>query len=461
MQMNDLKSRLAQGLKDKLSPELAGKLQGLLARKQPTVREEPSEEPSAAAEPVQAKKPSRGLADAFKGAKGLLSSVTLGKGGKAGPSLSRRSPVSGAYRFVVQPDGARETVWELGRDNSVTRAGDPVPEETLLSFSNQDYRFTTLKSVSHTKAMSMALENLGQAVRIASRSSDLRAFYARPIDNMPEYEVVPGMQAIDQALAMDKERPGYPLIAGFQLGLPDESQVVILYHYDDAGEAGRTQVSMNPESLEFVLAQFAATRRLDLATTPVRVYDGEVFRRAVSGLIAFQDEDPIMGVTPAVFYARANRLALWATVFSVSACGFYYTKVENAESSAAEATESAKRVVSEKETLLASSPSSLGAQFSLDGLAALKAAEALYRPGLSISVDTPPGASSTEITVSGGFPVGMSADERAALMASIKGLPEVPKCKKSEYQLTSNLNEAKVIYKCDSKASNLNDYRPK
>ena len=464
--MTDLKSRITQGLKDKLPAGTLDKLQAAFAKKPKASRVEPAEldvESATAnvadATTPKAKRPS--LADAWAGARAAMANMGKGRAGKTGPSVSRRPPVSGSIRFVVQPDGARETVWELDRQNMVTRVGDPVIDETLISFSNQDYRFATLKSVSHVKAMSMALENLGQAVRIASRVSDLRVFYARPIDNMPEYEVIPGMQAIDQALAMDKDRTSYPLIAGFQLGLPDQSQVVILYHYDDAGEVGRTQVSMNPESVDFVLAQFAATRRIDLAATPVRIYDSEVFRRAISGLVAFQDEDPIMGMTPANFYARANRIALWATVFTVSACGLYYTKVENAETSAAEATESAKRVVSEKENLLASSPSSLGAQFALDGLGALKAAEQVYRPGFNIGVETPPGASAIELTISANLPSTLVSEDRAALLTAIKELPAVANCKKSEYQLTSNLNEAKVIYKCDSKASNLSEHRPK
>lgn len=459
MQMNDLKTRLKQGLSSKLPT-----LQAILARKNKE-RVEPTEMSATNAPNTtpNAEEPaaSRDLGSTFKAAREALGRLTGKAGGKRGPSVSRRPPVSGAVRFAVQPDGARETVWELGRDNAVTRVGDPVPDETLISFSNQDYRFVAQKAMSHTKAMAVALENLGQAVRVASRISDMRVFYARPIDSMPEYEVVPGMQAIDQALAMDKERPSYPLVAGFQLGLPDGAQVVILYHYDEAGEVGRTQVSMNPESVDFVLAQFAATRRLDLGAIPVRIYDSEVFRRAISGLVAFQDEDPIMGMPPSQFYARANRLALWGTVLSVSACGFYYTKVDNAETVAAEATEAAKKVVAERENLLASSPSSLGAQFALDGLAALNVAEQLYQPGFNIGVDTPPGGAFIEISVTVSLPAVMPPEERARLMAAVKGLPNMSGCKKSEYQLTSNLNEAKVLYKCDSKASDLNDYRPK
>lgn len=461
MQMTDLKSRIAESLKSKLPPNLKGKLQSAFARKgQPRV--EPSADENLDVADVPADKAAEDSAPVPKrDLKATLLALKAKMTANKGPSLSRRAPVSGPIRFVVQPDGARETVWELDRDNNVSRVGDPQLDETLVAFSNQDYRFATAKAISYVKATAVALESLGQAVRIASRVADLRVFYARPVDSMPEYEVIPGMQAIDQALAMDKNRPPYPFVAGFQLGLPDQSQVVILYHYDDAGEVGRTQVSMNPESVDFVLAQFAATRRIDLATTPVRIYDGEVFRRAVSGLVSFQDEDPIMGMPPATFYARANRMALWAAVFSVSACGFYYTKVENAERVAEEATTSAKQVVLEKENLLATSPSSLGAQFALDGLGALQAAEQLYRPGFSIGVDTPPGGSAIEIAIAASLPSTLASEERARLLAAIKELPAVANCKKTEYQLTSNLNEAKVIYKCHPKTSDLSEYRPK
>lgn len=375
------------------------------------------------------------------------------------PKEALRHAAKGNLRFVVQPDGARETVWSLGADNSVTRLGDPEPGELLLSFSNQDFRFTTKKSVSHTKALNQALEGMGQAVRIAGRTADLRTFYARPVENMPDYDVIPGLQLIDQALALDKVKASFPLIAGFELGLPDQSQVVVLCHYDDAGDVGRTQVSMNPESIEFVLAQFASTRRLDLAAIPVKIYDADMLRRCVPHMEPFADEDPIMGLPPTQFYRRANRVALIGAIGGLAFFSYYYTMVESAESAAAGATEAAQGVIKQKGDLLASSPTMLGAQFALQGLKALRAAEELYRPGIELSLDSQ--ADGVTITANAVMNMDMPAEERIQLLDDMRKLPTPANCKRGEFNLASTLNEAKIVYNCYSNAGNFSQYRPK
>lgn len=436
----------------------AGLMAALTRKKAPTEKQEPTaavEKP--ASEPLSVPNFGGALAASREALSRMMDKT--GKKGGGGAHLARRSPVTADIRFAVQPDGQRETVWVLSRDNRATRVGDPLPEETLLVFSNQDFRYATQKTLSYTKALSVALENQGQAVRIANRTTDLKAFYARPLEAMPEYEVIAGVQALDQALAMDSNHPGYPVIAGFLLGHADHTQVVILCHYDDAGDAGKVQVSMNPDSLDFVLTQFASTRRVDLETTPVRVYDGDVFRRAVSGLMPFADEDPMMGVPPAIFYARANRLAIWAAACSVAAATFYYTKVDYAESVAQKATAEAQDVANKKEDLIAHSPTSLGAKLALDGVAALGYAQALYRPGLSVLLDTAPGGKAITISVAARLSADMPAEQRSQLLRDIKDLPTPSGCKKNEYTLSSTLNEAKVLYQCDSKTSDFEQYR--
>lgn len=167
-----------------------------------------------------------------------------------------------------------------------------------------------------------------------------------------------------------------------------------------------------------------------------------------------------MGLPPLQFYARANHVATWAAAVGLLGCGFYYTKVDYAEKSADEMMASAAQVVHEREALLAASPSSLGEEFAVKGLKALESAEQLYRPGLAVQVESQP-AGGVQLAVAAVIAGDAPADERSRVLSELRRLPTPAGCVKGEFQLASNLNEAKVIYKCDSQTSSLNSYRPK
>lgn len=368
---------------------------------------------------------------------------------------------SGALPVLLHLDNNREVVCLVHKNGEVTRDSSVVPGASYLVFAFQDVRYKSAP-VSHSKALATALEDQGQAVRLVNRSADLGAFYTRPVDQMPEYAVLPGAQAMDMLLKQDGLAKDFPRVVGMTLGDLDGTgtAVVVLYYYDDAGEVGRPQISINPQSLEFALAQFAAARKVDLEQVPVTLYDATRVRKAFKKSQPYLDEDLYLGKTKGTWLGYGVALSALAVVGSVGGGGYYFTRVELAERAAAEASETAQRLVGERRSLLLRSTQSLGAAYAVDGVKLLEAAEALWAPGYSIDLETDR-TGTPAINVVAKLSKDVAPDDRKALMDALATAKPPAGCVKENMLISGGLGEAKVTFKCSNPNRAPDAYRPR
>lgn len=367
----------------------------------------------------------------------------------------------GVVPVLLHLDNNREVICLLKPDGSVVREGEADAGVTYLVFSAQDYRYRS-GSVSHSKAMSIALEDQGQAVRLVNRSSELGAFYTRAQDAMADYVVQPGGQLADWLLKSEGLAKSFPRVVGFNLGDPDGAGVslVVLYYYDASGEVGRPQISINPQSLEFALSQFATSRKIQLEEVPVSIFGAEQFRKAQKRAVSYLNEDLILGKTKGTWIQYGLAASALALLASVGAGGYYYTRVELAQKGAEEAAAAARKLVADRKSLLMESTQSLGAAFALDGVGLLEKAETIWRPGYAVELETDR-AGIPVITVKAEMPKSLAPDERKALLDSVTALKAPEGCVKDNLLITGGLSEAKVSIKCASQSGAPDAYRPR
>lgn len=197
--------------------------------------------------------------------------------------------------LVTELDNGRQLYWKLEAGALVQLK--EAPGETAYSFAKEDFRYRTDGALSYKQANDLALTEIGETVQIVNRSKDLKAVYAARADRVLEtkFLLFPGQQALDRILT-ERNKFGQSLICGFHFKGEGNDEVAVLYHVAADGEASKPQISVNPDSMEFVIAQFSASRKVDKNITEVVLFDNAEFLAALQGSQPFPNEPVWRGV---------------------------------------------------------------------------------------------------------------------------------------------------------------------
>lgn len=236
-----------------------------------------------AAKPAKAEKPPK----AAKPEKAVKPKVVKTK--SAGKALSQ-------VTLLAELDTGRSLYWTLEAGRLVQLA--EAPATPVFSFSKEDFRFKAEGALNHKQASDVALQEVGESVQVINRTRDLGAVYAtrqeRALD--AKQSLTPAQQVLDILLAK-KYAEGSSVICGFLLkDAETELSLAVLYHIGPDGEATKPQISVNPDSMEFVIAQFSASRKLDKATTQVVLFENAEFLSVAGDAQAYANERVWRGV---------------------------------------------------------------------------------------------------------------------------------------------------------------------
>jgi hypothetical protein len=198
--------------------------------------------------------------------------------------------------LLAELDTGRSLYWTLEEGRLVQLA--EAPATPLFSFSKEDFRFRADGALSHKQASDVALQEVGESVQVINRTRDLSAVYATRQERALEAKqtLTPAQQVLDILLA-DKYAEGASVICGFLLkDAQTELSLAVLYHIGPDGEASKPQISVNPDSMEFVIAQFSASRKLDKASTQVVLFENAEFLSVAGDAQAYPNERVWRGV---------------------------------------------------------------------------------------------------------------------------------------------------------------------
>jgi len=210
----------------------------------------------------------------------------------AKPKKAPRASGKTAQRasLLVELDTGRQLYWAL--DGARLAQLTEAPGTALFSVSKEDSRFATERPLSHKQATDVAMQEMAEAVQVVNRSRELGSIYATSQERALESKVplLPTQQLLDVLLA-GKDTQGKSVICGFHLtDAESDSSLAVLYHLGKEGESSKPQISVNPDSMEFVIAQFIASRKLDKNGTELHLFDNAAFLSVAADASAYPNE---------------------------------------------------------------------------------------------------------------------------------------------------------------------------
>lgn len=381
-------------------------------------------------------------------------------------NTSRTGAPRGALDVLIELEGNRRVFWR------VTATGfEELPAERVrkaASFSRNEQRFHVESSVSFNQAQDLALAEVGEDVRIVNGSRSVKAVYsatAQRIADLQPVSIGPGLLLIDELLLKERT-PGEELICGLILkGASDSQSLAVLYHFTDQDEVAATQITVNPDNLNFVLAQFASSRRLEVADTKVILFNNEDLLKAAGKVQYFPAE--------AVWRGVPVRVVLWtATAVAAGAaglCGLYaaqaYVRVAAAQAKVTAVSAEQKKVQKSIDELLTSSVVSFAHSQSLDLGQMTERAGEFWTPGAKVVVDATARVETYNITLPltrGGLMGNRPSVLHQLNLGHVEPLlkKEPPEgCAKAMPEVSGGLNAVQVTITCESTTGTLSGYR--
>lgn len=379
---------------------------------------------------------------------------------------ARTGAPRGAVDVLIELEGNRRVFWRVTAQNF-----EELPAERVrkaVSFSRNEHRFHVEGAMGFNGAQDLALAEVGEDVRIVNASRAVNAVYASTAQRIAELQPVtvgPGLQLIDELLLKER-KSGEEMICGLILKGASESQsLAVLYHFTDQDEVAATQITVNPDNLNFVLAQFASSRRLEVADTKVILFNNEDLLKVAAKIEYYPAE--------AVWRGVPVRVVLWtATAVAAGAaglCGLYaaqaYVRVAAAQSKVSSASAEQKKVQKSIDELLTSSVVSFAHSQSLNLAQMTERAGEFWTPGAKVVVDATARTETYNITLPltrGGLMGNRPSVLHQLNLGHVEPLlkKEPPEgCAKAMPEVSGGLNAVQVTITCESTSSALSGYR--
>jgi hypothetical protein len=288
--------------------------------------------------------------------------------------------------LVTELEGGRRVFWEVDATTLAPAAGEAA--RPAVSFSPEDRRFAVPQPLRSRAAQDLALMEIGEPVRVVNASRRERAVYATRAARVAETPgpLIPGPLALD-TLLLRTGRERRNLVTGFVLKGVDGRTLALLYHADAQGELGALQVTANPENMEFTLAQFVASRRIDVDSHEVVLFDNADLLAVAGSLQRYPNETVIAGL------ALSQLLRLGAGLALVGACaGAAWAVTEYARDTDLQARQRSlnsdiRQATARNGELLQSALPGFARTLGLDTDVELARAQSLWLPGTRLSME--------------------------------------------------------------------------
>ncbi|MBC8738468.1 hypothetical protein F6X40_16965 [Paraburkholderia sp. UCT31] len=287
---------------------------------------------------------------------------------------------------IYLAENNREFFWKLTSDGFTEI--ESTEARQVYSFSGDDWAIKSLKVLPYKGAEDLAVETISEPVHIVNRTKDLGFVYAtleaRALQK--PFKMAPGQQALDM-LVKSRTDTEKPLIYGFLFrDAKSGASVSILNSLNVDGSIGKPHVTLNPDNMEFVLTQFAASRRIKRAEAELRLFDNADFL-GIAGALQFYPHErvwrgiPISGVVRAV-----ATLAAIGAAGSMVWAGQAYVRVLTNTTAIDTLTARVQDTQKRASGVIAGSIYRFAQTMSLDTDSALNGAAALWRPGSTVEL---------------------------------------------------------------------------
>jgi hypothetical protein len=367
--------------------------------------------------------------------------------------------------LLTELENGRQLYWQLEADKLV-QVKD-APTGPVYSFSKEDFRYRSEAPLSYKQANDLALQEVGESVQIVNRSKDLQAVYAARQERVLSAKnlLYPGQQALDRLL-IERKKLGAALICGFLFkDAAEEGSVAILFHVNADGEASKPQISVNPDSMEFVITQFAVSRKLDKNNTEVVLFTNAEFLGAIAGAAAFPNEPVWRGVPVRTILAHTAVVSVVVALGFAGYAGFQFLQMQQLSKKQAQLTEAVDLSKKRIGNMLHNAVPSFAKAVSLDPEALTQRAQGLYLPDTRMTLVATPDKAEYIIAM----PIARQEtfnNQPSALdpitpekQALLMGLKAPEGCNASSLYTSGNLNETQLKITCESDNSAFRGYR--
>jgi hypothetical protein len=315
---------------------------------------------------------------------GGASDATAPRASRARRTGTESPPAS--VLLVTELEGGRRVFWEVGATTLAPAAGEAT--RSAVSFSPEDRRFAVPQPLRQRAAQDLALMEIGEPVRVVNASRREQAVYATRAARVAETPgtLIPGPLALD-ALLLRAERERRNLVTGFVLKGADGRTLALLYHADAQGELGALQVTANPENMEFTLAQFVASRRIDVDSHEVVLFDNADLLSVADALQRYPNETVIAGLALSQLLRLGAGLALVGACAGVAWAVTEYARDTDLQSRQRALNSDIRRATARNGELLQSALPGFARTLGLDTDVELARAQALWLPGTRLSME--------------------------------------------------------------------------
>lgn len=389
----------------------------------------------------------------------IKSKKAVGAASKSGGKADKR------VILMTELDGGRQLFWTLESDKLAPTT--EVPVGSVLSFSKDDSRFKAEGNLSFKQALDVALLEIGEAVQVVNRSKDLGAVYATRMDRAMDskFRLVPAQQALDRILT-ERKKSGTGLICGFLLkDASTDVSLAVIYHINQEGESSKPQISVNPDSMEFVIAQFSASRKLDKNTTEVALFNNAEFLAAAAGASSFPNEAIWRGLPVRQILSGVAVTAIAASFSLAGWTGYEFQRQHSAQSKKATLTATVVRSKAELSSMILASVPDFVTSLSLDVPYIGKQAQQLWMPDIRLTLTAD--LISARYTVLMPVSRAVTFNNRPTALDPITGQHQLklvnytaPEgCLSSPIGATGALNETQITITCEIGNTSLAHYR--
>lgn len=413
-----------------------------------------------AAKPVKAAKP-------FFGAKGSKKTDSISQSQRTNVSPNRAKPAK-SVDILVELEGGREVFWRITAEGLEEISADEA--QNVVSFTSADYRLHSDAPLTDGAAMDFVLSEKGETVRLINRTKEHGAIYATPAQRVNEkksLQLSPGLLAVTRQLG-EQVGSGTSLLCG--LVLKDESSgrgLVILYYFSGSGEVTPVQVTANADNVSFIIAQFAATNRLDLESTKATLLANSDLLKGAATTTRYPLEAEFLGVGISKLAAYSAGLVMLGAAASVAYAAEAYISMSSAQAELKTANATKKSLKSQLDAKLLASVNSFTLSQSVDLQKAFDKADAFWIPGTRMTLSASPGESLYSLkmpltptgTVGAGPSVLGQLDMTDVSPMMSKEISEG--CVKSAPSLTGALNVIQISITCKADSNLFSSYWPK
>ena len=359
--------------------------------------------------------------------------------------------------LLTELDNGRQLFWNLTTTSLQQLPGTPeLP--AVLSFSKDDVRIYSDTVLTYAKADEVATVDIGEDVVVVNKTKELNTLYCTRADRAMTalFRIAPGQQALD-ALLKATDRTGRAFVTGFLVR--DEAaatSVAILYYVSAEGESSKPQVTLNPDNMDFLLAQFMATRKADKKTTEVHFFDNADLLSVAGDFRYFPNEKVWNGVPIRVLQRGGAVLTGVIAAASVAFTAVNYTQQKLLDSDIRTMKENASDLNKKTNQRIGESIYSFSQNVSQDQERMFAVAEQVWSPGAKLLAEMK--GQDTKVTVN--FPLSTNRQFQNKVsvysavspeaVAKITGMVAPEGCQKNKPQTTGSLNEIRIDIVCQT-----------